>query len=374
MSERILKGALIGAGRVSQFHLTAWAEVSQAEICAIADPSLAHARARAVEFGIAQQHVYTSIDDLLRSESNLEFVDITTPPSTHLGLVKSAAARGLAINCQKPFAFDLKQAREMIDISDAAGVLLNIYENWRWRSWYRDIKSIIEKGRIGKPVYARFFVHTDSLANSVIESQASQRFHRRTFGVFMDWGIHHIDTMRFLFGEPSSVYMRKSTLHPEVSPIEERVIVVVNYPVLTAILDMSVSSHAPWGNATRQGPMVEDVRIEGDLGTVLLVPDPERGDRFRLITHDDIQDRPAYSGTPQRAYQKSYTDAIEHFVNCLLSGVSTETEARDNLHTLAITLAAYESARLNQVVYIESFMESSIVDDTGSLSALSDDA
>ena len=103
MSERILKGALIGAGRVSQFHLTAWAEVSQAEICAIADPSLAHARARAVEFGIAQQHVYTSIDDLLRSESNLEFADITTPPSTHLELVKSAAARGLRSIARNPF-------------------------------------------------------------------------------------------------------------------------------------------------------------------------------------------------------------------------------------------------------------------------------
>ncbi len=365
----MLKGALIGAGRVSHFHLSAWAEFPQAEICAIADPYLAHARARAAEFGIAHQHVYTNIDDLLQSESNLEFVDITTPPDTHLELVKSAAARGLAINCQKPFSFDLKQACEMIDISNAAGVLLNVYENWRWRSWYRDIKSIIDKGQIGKPVYARFFVHTDSLANSIIEPRASQRFQRSKFGVFMDWGIHHIDTMRFLFGEPSSVYMRKSTLHPEVSPIEERVIVVMNYPVLTAILDMSISSHAPWGNATRTGPLLEDVRIEGDLGTVLLVPDPELGDRFRLITHDDIQDRPAYSGSPQSAYQQSYTDAIEHFVNCLLSGVSTETEARDNLHTLAIILAAYESARLNQVVDIKSFMDSSIVDNIGSVSA-----
>ena len=131
---------------------------------------------------------------------------------------------------------------------------------------------------------------------------------------------------------------------------------VVNFPALTAILDMSFSSFAPSGNANKDGPMLEDVRIEGERGTILLVPDQERGDRFKWVTPTENQDRPAYPGTPQQAYQHSYTEALRHFIHCTLDGIQTETAARDNLHTLAIALAAYESARLNQVVDIEAFM------------------
>jgi predicted dehydrogenase len=358
MREQPLNGALVGAGRVSQFHLTAWSEIPEARICAIADPDLESAHARAAEFNIPAERVYASLEELLNAETRLDFVDLATPPNTHLELVRIAAARRLAINCQKPFAMSLIEAREMIRISAGAGVLLNINENWRWRSWYREIHALIQEGQIGRPVYARFFLHSDNLAKMTTGELVSHSFYRRSHGVLMEWGIHHIDLIRFLFGEPSNVYMRASTLHPAKSPNEERAIVLLNYPALTTILDMSISSYAPRGDANHNGPMVEDVRIEGERGTILLVPDRDRGDRLRLSTQDGNLDRPAYTGSPQRAYQHSYTEAIRHFVHGLWTGARTETAAQDNLITLAITLAAYESGRQGRVVDIQSFIES----------------
>jgi predicted dehydrogenase len=47
-----LKGALIGAGNVTPFHLQAWERIPQAIIIAIADPELKRAQTRAQEFGI----------------------------------------------------------------------------------------------------------------------------------------------------------------------------------------------------------------------------------------------------------------------------------------------------------------------------------
>jgi predicted dehydrogenase len=252
-------------------------------------------------------------------------------------------------------------------------VLLNVNENWRWRSWYRQIKEMLQEGRIGSPVYARFFLHTDSVTELDDQSLDEHSIYRRPYGTFMEWGIHHVDVMRFLFGEPCSLYMRTTTLHPELSPVEERAVLVLNFNSLTALLDMSISSYAPWGNARRGGPMVEDVRIEADRGSILLIPDPRRGDRLRLVTQDEELDRPAYPSSPQEAYQSSYSEALSHFIHCLDSGQQTETNAMDNLKTLAVVLAAYESARQNSVIEVASFLEASMGTEIDTTPSLPDD-
>jgi predicted dehydrogenase len=48
--------------------------------------------------------------------------------------------------------------------------------------------------------------------------------------------------------------------------------------------------------------------------------------------------------TPAEAYQQSYLNVLSHFVHCLRTGQPAENEARDNLKTLSIVFAAYESA------------------------------
>jgi predicted dehydrogenase len=371
--ERFYRGALVGAGSVSRFHLAGWERIDRANIVAIADPKLENAQARASQFEIPKHHVYSSLSDLLEKESGLDFVDLATPPESHLGLVRIAAEKGLAINCQKPFALNLTQALEMIRASQKVGVLLNVNENWRWRSWYRQIKEMLQEGRIGSPVYARFFLHTDSVTELDDQSLDEHSIYRRPYGTFMEWGIHHVDVMRFLFGEPCSLYMRTTTLHPELSPVEERAVLVLNFNSLTALLDMSISSYAPWGNARRGGPMVEDVRIEADRGSILLIPDPRRGDRLRLVTQDEELDRPAYPSSPQEAYQSSYSEALSHFIHCLDSGQQTETNAMDNLKTLAVVLAAYESARQNSVIEVASFLEASMGTEIDTTPSLPDD-
>ncbi|MBU0512350.1 MAG: Gfo/Idh/MocA family oxidoreductase [Chloroflexi bacterium] len=352
MDKSQLHGALIGAGAVTVYHLKAWEQISQASIVAIADPDLDAAYARGDEFGIPRQHIYPSFEALLESERELDFVDIATLPDTHLELVKLVAERKLHITCQKPFAYSLREARQMIAICERAGILFNIHENWRWRRWYREIKKMLDAGEIGLPVYAKFFIHTDYWVNPERRTGLRKKAH----GTLMEWGIHHIDLMRYLFGEAESVYARMRSAPGDNLVIDRRALAVLNFRSgVTAYLDMSSASFSVWGNVNRDGPMVEDARIEGASGTILLIPDPERGDLLRIVTAADSSERPVYSGTPQSVYQASYTAAHQHFIDCLLSGEMTETGAQDNLETLAVTLAAYHSSKKDQVVTIEDY-------------------
>jgi len=269
-------------------------------------------------------------------------------------LVTLAAGQGLQITCQKPFTYTLGEAQQMIDICDAAGVVLNIHENWRWRTWYRELKERLDSGEIGVPNYARIFVHSDYWLRTDLEAKPY-----RNHGILMEWGIHHLDLLRYLFGEVESVYGRTKNVHSDLTEFDQKTLVILNFETgLTGYLDLSTASYAPYASVNRHGPMVEDLRIEGDQGSIVLMPETERGDQMRVVTRSKDQRRPAYTGEPLTVYQDSYTAAHQHFVDCLLSGEMPETHARDNLETLAVTLAAYHSSEINQVVKLDEFKRS----------------
>jgi D-apiose dehydrogenase len=353
MTNRRLRGALLGAGHVTEFHLEAWQHVPQVEIIGVVDPDLEKAQVRAAEYGI--QHSFRSLDDLIKAGTDLDFIDIAAPPDSHLGLVTQAAEHKLHILCQKPFAPDLAQARKMIAICHRAGVCLSINENWRWRSWYREVKALINNGVIGRPVYASFFLHSSSWLFHHDEL-IGHRFLTWPRVIMYDMGIHYVDITRYLFGEIDSVYARMSNLSPLLKG-EDRTLAVLGRDGFTAVIDISWTSYAPRGYPDRHNHVLEEFRVEGEYGTLELVPDREKGDHMIITTGAGKVIKPAYQGNPFDAYKDSYRASQQHFIDSLLEGGRPETHAEDNLKTLALTLAAYESASTNQLVDMARFMD-----------------
>ncbi|MCI0474842.1 MAG: Gfo/Idh/MocA family oxidoreductase, partial [Anaerolineales bacterium] len=291
---------------------------------------------------------------LLDANLALDFVDIASPPQFHCAQTLLAVARGLPVLCQKPFATNLAEARAMIETCRRAGVILCINENWRWRAWYRAIKRMVAEGKIGKPIYLRFFCHGEFW---VSHKKAARRDWLEALGrgSFFEWGIHHIDVARFLLGEPETVYARMARAHPDLRG-EDRALVTLTFGKATALIDISSSSYAPYGHPNRQTTIVEDFRIEGDAGTIALIPDPVRGDLMRVTTADDEIETRAYDGAPYAAYLQSYIAAQSHFVECLHAGRTPETNGADNFKTFAAMLAAYRSAESNAVIRIQDFI------------------
>lgn len=344
-----LRGALLGCGHVAAFHLRAWAQIEGVEIVALANRTVGKAEARAREFGIPLEHVYSDYRELLEKEA-IDFVDIATAPHIHRQQVEAAAAHGLHVLCQKPFAPTLEDARAMIAACERAGVLLSINENWRWRSWYREVKRLLDEGVIGRPRYMRIARHSNgalprpdgSLPPVFIYQSYTMDMERL---ILYEWGIHLIDVLRFLFGDVTSVYARMD----KVSPLckgEDRALLVLEVGGITGLIDIS------WATVDRKErrSQLERVTLEGDAGTIHLLPDED--DTLQITTRSGTQRWPAFDVTPEAAYQASYTAAQRHFIECLREGRVPETEARDNLKTLAATFAAYEAADKNQVIYV----------------------
>ncbi|MBN1285031.1 MAG: Gfo/Idh/MocA family oxidoreductase [Anaerolineae bacterium] len=367
MDTGVLRGAMLGTGTISYHHLVAWQRTPRVKIVALYNRTVEKAYRRADQFGIDRAHVYDDYEKLLDNES-LDFVDIATAPALHRVQVEAAAARGIPIICQKPLASSLEDAQAMIDVCDRAGVRLSVNENWRWRSWYREVKRLLDAGRIGKVRYARITAHynatlprpdgeTPVLFITQAYTQAMPKL------ILFEWGIHLIDTMRMLFGEVDWVhgYMKR------VSPLcagEDRAFLTLGYGEVMANIDIS------WASIKQPGlpSVLDNMVIEGDEGTIALVPNQGQGD---LISITDWQGStllrpgekpigspyrvmvyPAHDGDHAAAYQASYDAAQGHFIDCLRAGAAPETVAADNMKTLAVMFAAYESAERNAVVWL----------------------
>ena len=151
---------MIGAGSIAPYHLEAWRHVPGVEIVAICNRTTDRAQDLAGRFGIGLEHVYAGVADLLKSEQQLDFVDIVTAPDQHREGVELAAAAGIPhILCQKPFATSMATAKEMTAVAEQAGSTLTINENWRWRPWFRQLRTLLDEGRAGQVRYFRIATH-----------------------------------------------------------------------------------------------------------------------------------------------------------------------------------------------------------------------
>ena len=347
INDRVIRGALLGTGQVAKFQMSAWSKIPDVKIVALANRTIERALTLADQYELEPGHVYSDYRDLLANEP-LDFVDIATAPEIHHQQVLEAAGRGIHVLCQKPFASSLEEAEEMVRAANRAGILLSVNENWRWRGWYRDIKEMLLTGVIGNPSYfrieRRYAATLDGLDGeppTLLSKQSYTKDMNRL--IVYEWGIHLLDIIRFLFGDIKSVYSRMQHVSPYVRG-EDRAVIVASADGVDCVVDIS------WASLIKleRFSQLEYVVIEGSQGTIELLPNS--GDIIRVTTRKGVVERPAFSGSPEIAYQSSYDAAQSHFIECLKNGKDPETVATDNIKTLRAVFASYESVESNQVI------------------------
>ena len=92
-----------------------------------------------------------SLDEAL-ADPAIQLVTVATPPHAHYTPVMQAIAAGRAVMCEKPFAKDLAQAREMLDAAEKAGVIHALGAEFRFDSAQALLRRVVQDGTIGDPL------------------------------------------------------------------------------------------------------------------------------------------------------------------------------------------------------------------------------
>ncbi len=332
-----LRVAMLGTGFIAEFRSQAYTRIPGVEIVSMLGRDAERTKMVAERHGIP--HAATSYEQLFDGPE-VDAVDICLPNHLHLEAVQRAADQGLHLICEKPLGRTALEARAMLEVAEAAGVIHCYGENWFYSPDMLEIEERVKQGVIGKPLWMRgreghFGPHTPWF------------FDRATAGggAMLDMGCHVIGAFqRWMQCPTSEVFCTTETLHHD-TDCEDNALGIMRFEngVIAQV-------EASW---TVRGGMAVVLEIWGDEGTLTY-------DRTALAQPIKIFARRATDAyLMEKAesdrgwlfpmveeYRKyGYVGEIEHFVEAIRNAREPDSTFREGLEVNRVIDAMYASAR-----------------------------
>ncbi len=337
-----LKGVAIGAGYFSKFQYEAWNRIPEVEITALCNSNEKRAMGIMNAYGVKNH--YSDYREMIIKEKP-DFVDIITPPETHLEMCKFAADHGVHIICQKPLAPTLAESEEIVSYALKKGVHFVVHENFRFQPWHREIKKIIDQGEVGDLFSLNFRSRMGDGWGDDAYLSRQPYFRDYEKLIIYETGVHYIDTFRYHVGEIESVYSILKRLNP----------VIKGEDLGLMILNFKNNAHAIWdanryneSNFKNSRYTFGEYLIDGSKGSIRLYSDGRitvqklgEDEKDHSYVHNDT----GFAGDCCYIFQRDFID------NFIFTGVF-ETSGVNYLKTLKAQEAVYKSAKVNKPVFI----------------------
>jgi len=113
-------------------------------------------RASGADLFLPADRVYGSFQELIEQEAQLpehhrmDFISIVTPNHMHYGPAKMALEHGFHVVCDKPLAFNLEEAEEIVELVKRTGRRFALTHNYTGYPMVKQARHMIREGQLGK--------------------------------------------------------------------------------------------------------------------------------------------------------------------------------------------------------------------------------
>jgi predicted dehydrogenase len=307
------RAALIGCGRISDQHARAFLEQGNVDIVAGCDINRDHLASVCDKYQIRGR--YTSHEEMLAREKDLDLVSVCTYPRVHAEHTIASAQAGVrGVLCEKPMCLGMDEAEAMIEACRQSGTKLAIAHRHRQNPHFTRARELIASGAIGQPRLAWCYL-TKSIINN---------------------GTHLLDMIRYLLGDPKATWVMgqagrtRDTMYQE-SPVEEASMGLVAFQ--------------------------DGTRGLIEMGELV----PEDGFRFRVWGSEGVleattRDVEVLTPTGVTRFQvepnQGFVEQTGELIAWLEGGPVHRSPPEAGLACTEIMMAMYESARTHQVVHL----------------------
>ena len=185
---------IASTGSIAAKMCEALASSPDAEIVAVGSRTQPSADAFAQRFGIARAH---GTYDALWADDEVDIVYIASPHSHHHAMTIAALDAGKHVLCEKAFAVNAAQAREMVEAAHRNDRFL-MEAMWTWF-----IPAVVDiRRRVSDGVIGELRVVEANFGIPVTDPDGRHRRIDLAGGAMLDIGIYPITFARFLAGEP----------------------------------------------------------------------------------------------------------------------------------------------------------------------------
>ena len=263
------------------------------------------------------------------ADPRVQAMYICTPHHLHVEHALTAARSSKHILVEKPIAPTVAEAERMIAAARAAGVKLMVAENYRYMPVITKSKELIDRAALGK----LRLVQVQSEANFKASGWRVER-DKMGGGVFIDGGIHFVDMLVNLLGDPIEVYGGFLPQALEEFEGEDGMALIARFKdgatcLISHAWAMTSNSDNPW------------CTISGTKGRIQF--------RFKeshlVLETSDGKTEFDLPGDPT-----GLAEVFREFAECISEDRTPLMTGEDGLRDLKIVLAAYKSARARRPI------------------------
>ena len=334
---------VVGCGAIATLHhIPNLRKAPGAEVVAVADKDEKRAEEVASRFKISQW--YKDHRQLI-DKAEIDALVVCTPTKYHAPAVLDALEQDLDVFCEKPMCLTLKEADRIVQSVGRTNSRFMVGYNLRFTSLFQKVKKIVSQGELGEliQVECSFCVPGPGKWPAVTD------FYQRKElggGALFDSGSHAIDLLRWIAGDIVGVSASISTENE--AGVDKAASLLLRFSSGTiGVLNASWTS--PW-------PVVK-VELYGSKGLLFAsFPDNvlSKGGTIALHKYRGIAFKEGLIEMGVKETSTMYQRETLHFLNCIRSGTEPSVSATDGRAAVAVTLAAYESARKRKEIPIQS--------------------
>lgn len=324
---------IVGCGNiVRSAHLPAY-RLFGYTVSGICDIVAEQAERVATEHGIP---FWTTEIDRLLERSDVDVIDLAVHASQRRPLIERIAAAGKPILSQKPFALTFNDARSMVETCERAGISLMINQQARWAPAHRALRTVIDSGVLGR-IYA--ITH---MLRSFQDTPGSWVTTLPHFNI-VDHGIHYIDLSRFFTGHTPERVKCSTVMVPGQHAVSPMIYTMAleydsTIPILTSLHFNNIVPTRALHSHTWF--------VDGTEGSV-------SASQTELVLSARADPLKRHTWTIQGSwFPEAFGGSMAERLSSLAEDREPTTSGRDNLHSLAIALAAVQSSETGETVAI----------------------
>ena len=329
-----VKVGILGIGGTGRMHSDQYAANPKAQIVAVCAKPEHEPEKFARQRDIPK--VYADYREM-SADGEIDAVSVCTPTALHCSMVKEMLEHGKHILVEKPIGINADECRQMIDAAKRHKRKLQVGNMWRFHPEVQFVKSVVDKGMIGRIVKAKSYgIHVNWGPGRwfIVKELAGG-------GILVDMGIHAINTMRLMLGDAcaKSVYARTDTIYGDYDVDDFCVLMIEFDSGAIGVIEAGMwNPHADGEEASTQlfgtegYARVFPAEVKYKIGRTWgrYVPDIQE-EQFSPIMHKR---------------------QIDHFLTCITEDAEPITSGEMALEDMKIIDAAYKSSETNSLVRI----------------------
>lgn len=286
--------------------------------------------------GVPQELCFSELDDAI-SAVRADAVLIATPPDSHAPVAIEALEAGLHCLIEKPLADTLQSCREIIEAADRTSRQAMVSQNFRFKRAPRTVQRLVKDGVIGSVEHVRVDFQKHPPFTGFRLEMAEP--------LIIDQAIHHLDQLRGIAGlEPQG--LRARSWNPSWSRFDGNACALIEMETAEGAEIVYTGSWVSHGKHTTWDCAWD---IQGEAGGLLWSDnkvDIRFASLFDTVFMPGALERDGVMEV-QLDHQKFEERAgiLAEFASAIEEARPAETSAQDNFNSLALVLAAVESAK-----------------------------